>query len=76
MNLISQTLRFNKVLKAWDKVLVSIVEHHSNIVPWQILAKEIWVEIDFVKIDENFNLDLVDFEKKYDENVKKWNLKR
>lgn len=70
LNLISQTLRFNKVLKAWDKILLSIVEHHSNIVPWQILAKEIWVEIDFVKIDENFNLDLVDFEKKYDENVK------
>ena len=33
LNLLSQTLRFNKVLKAWDKVLVSIVEHHSNIVP-------------------------------------------
>lgn len=70
LNLISQTLRFNKVLKAWDKILVSIVEHHSNIVPWQILAKEIWVEIEFVKVDENFNLDLKDFEKKYDEKVK------
>lgn len=70
LNLISQTLRFNQVLKAWDKILVSIVEHHSNIVPWQILAKEIGVEIDFVKVDEDFNLDLVDFQKKYDENVK------
>ncbi|MDP5038843.1 MAG: aminotransferase class V-fold PLP-dependent enzyme [Candidatus Gracilibacteria bacterium] len=70
LNLISQTLRFNQVLKAGDKILVSIVEHHSNIVPWQILAKEIGVEIDFVKVDEDFNLDLVDFQKKYDENVK------
>lgn len=70
LNLISQTLRFNQVLKAWDKILVSIVEHHSNIVPWQILAKEIGVEIDFVKVDEDFNLDLADFQKKYDENVK------
>lgn len=70
LNLISQTLRFNQVLKAWDKILVSIVEHHSNIVPWQILAKEIGVEIDFLKVDEDFNLDLADFQKKYDENVK------
>lgn len=70
LNLISQTLRFNNVLKKWDKVLLSIVEHHSNIVPWQILKKEIWIEIDFIKVDKNFNLDLDDFKKKYDDKVK------
>ncbi len=69
-NILSQTFRFNKVLKAWDKVLVSIVEHHANIVPWLILKEEIWIEIDYVNIDENYNIDFEDFEKKYDENVK------
>lgn len=70
MNLLTQTLRFNKFLKAWDKVLLSIVEHHANIVPWLILKEEIWIEIDYIQIDEDYNLNLNDFEKKYDESVK------
>lgn len=70
LNIITQTLRLNKVLKAGDKVLVSIVEHHSNIVPWLILKEEIGIELEFVKIDENFDLDWEDFVSKYDEKVK------
>lgn len=70
LNIISQTLRLNKVLKSGDKVLVSIVEHHSNIVPWLILKEEIWIELEFVKINDNFEIDFLDFEKKYDDKVK------
>ena len=70
LNLLSQTLRFNKVLKAWDKVLVSIVEHHSNIVPWLILKEEIGIELEFINVTKNFDLDINDFEKKYDDKVK------
>lgn len=70
LNIISQTLRLNKVLNAGDKVLVSIVEHHSNIVPWLILKEEIGIEVEFVKITDNFEIDWEDFTKKYDEKVK------
>lgn len=70
LNILSQTLRLNKVLQAWDKVLVSIVEHHSNIVPWLILKEEIGIEIEYVNINENFEIDFEDFEKKYDDKVK------
>lgn len=70
LNIITQTLRLNKVLKAWDKVLVSIVEHHSNIVPWLILKEEIGIELEFIKITDNFDLDWQDFVSKYDEKVK------
>ncbi|MDD5770376.1 MAG: aminotransferase class V-fold PLP-dependent enzyme [Candidatus Gracilibacteria bacterium] len=70
LNIITQTLRLNKVLKSGDKVLLSIVEHHANIVPWLILKEEIGIEIEFVKIDENYDLDLEDFKRKYDEKVK------
>lgn len=69
-NLISQTLRFNKKLKAWDKVLLSIVEHHANVVPWLILKEEIWIEVEYIWVDENFELDMDDFKKKYDSKVK------
>lgn len=70
LNLISQMLRVNKILSAWDKVLVSIVEHHSNIVPWLILKEEIGIELEFVAIDKDFQIDWDDFDKKYDEKVK------
>jgi cysteine desulfurase/selenocysteine lyase len=70
LNILSQTFRLNKVLKAWDKVLISIVEHHSNVVPWLILKEEIWIEIEYVKVTDNFDLDLEDFKSKLDEKVK------
>lgn len=69
-NLIVWSLRRSNMLKKWDKVLVSIVEHHANIVPWLILKDEIGIEIDYVWVDEEFNLDFDDFEKKYDSSVK------
>lgn len=69
-NIIAQTLRLNKILKSWDKVLLSIVEHHANIVPWLILKEEIWIEIDYINILNDFSLDIKDFEKKYDDKVK------
>lgn len=70
VNLLTLTLKKNNFLKAGDKVLLSITEHHANVVPWLILKEEIWIEVDFVKVSENFDLDFKDFEKKYDEKVK------
>jgi cysteine desulfurase/selenocysteine lyase len=63
-------LRLSSVLKKGDKVLLSIVEHHANIVPWLILKEEIGIEIEYVDVDENYDLDFDDFKKKYDEKVK------
>jgi len=36
-----------------DKIVLTIIEHHSNIVPWQVLAQEKNAQIEFIKIDEN-----------------------
>jgi len=69
-NIITWSLRLSKKLKAWDKVLVSIVEHHANIVPWLILKEEIGIEIEYVNVDKDYWLDFEDFEKKYDDKVK------
>lgn len=70
LNIIAQTLKHNGVLQAWDRVLLSIVEHHSNIVPWLILKQEIGIEIEFVAVNTNFDIDFEDFEKKYTPNTK------
>jgi len=39
-----------------DKIVLTIMEHHSNIVPWQLVAEEKGATIEFVKIDENGEL--------------------
>ncbi|MGZ5501659.1 MAG: cysteine desulfurase, partial [Nitrososphaeraceae archaeon] len=45
-----------------DLIILSEQEHHSNIVPWQILAKEKNAEIKYLKIDERGNLNLNELE--------------
>lgn len=70
LNILSSSIWISWILKKWDKVLLSIVEHHANIVPWLILKDQIWIELIFVDVDENYNLDIDDFNLKYDENVK------
>lgn len=70
LNLLAQTLRRNNKLQKGDTVLVSIVEHHANIVPWLILKEEIWINVEYVNVTENYDLDFKDFENKYNETVK------
>ena len=45
-------------LKKDDGVVITELEHHSNIVPWQILCHEIGTRLEYVGIDENGFLDL------------------
>jgi len=45
-------------LKKDDGVAITEIEHHSNIVPWQILSQEIGTRLEYVGIDENGFLDL------------------
>ncbi len=54
-------------LKAGDRILLTEMEHHSNLVPWQILAGELGVELDFVQVTEDGKLDLSDYAKKLDQ---------
>ena len=45
-------------LKKDDIIAITEIEHHSNIVPWQILCQEIGTRLDYVGIDENGFLDV------------------
>src|SRR5438067_12798966 len=45
-----------KNVKAGDLIVLTILEHHSNIVPWQILAAEKGAHIEYVDIDEKGEL--------------------
>ncbi len=45
-------------LKAGDRVLLSTLEHHSNIVPWQLLRDRVAIEIDVCPLTEDGRIDL------------------
>ncbi len=60
------TEALNLVAQSWgranlgpgDAVVLSLMEHHANIVPWQMLATELGFEIRWIEIDDDYNLDL------------------
>ncbi len=45
-------------VRAGDRVLITEMEHHSNIVPWQLLCAEVGAELRYVPVDGDFQLDL------------------
>jgi cysteine desulfurase/selenocysteine lyase len=48
-------------LKRGDRILISAIEHHSNIVPWQLLADRMGLLIDVAPVDDTGELDLAAF---------------
>jgi cysteine desulfurase/selenocysteine lyase len=62
INLVAQTYGRRHV-KAGDEVLISALEHHSNIVPWQMLCEEKGAHLRVVPIDDAGELDLAAFER-------------
>lgn len=49
-------------LKAGDRILLSMLEHHSNIVPWQIVAERVGAAIDVCPLTPDGRIDLVAME--------------
>lgn len=62
MNLIAATY-VPSFLKAGDEILLSTMEHHSNIVPWQMAAEKIGAKIVEVPVLDNGELDLEAYHK-------------
>ena len=60
------TESINLVAHAWgrsnlskgDVVVLTEMEHHSDIVPWQMLSQELGVELRFVGINDDYSLDM------------------
>ena len=56
INLVAQSWGRSN-LKAGDRILISRMEHHANIVPWQMIAEEKGLFIDVVEFEEDGSLD-------------------
>ncbi|MEX2470906.1 MAG: cysteine desulfurase [Gemmatimonadota bacterium] len=64
------TEAINLVANAWgldnlgegDEILISVLEHHSNIVPWQLLARRTGAKIRYIELDDEGRLVLDDLD--------------
>lgn len=57
-------------LNPGDEIIISTLEHHSNIVPWQMIAEERGASIKVIPIDDNGVLDINAFKKLLNEKTK------
>ena len=53
---------YTDILKSGDEIIVSGLEHHSNIVPWQMMTKKNNTKLKVIPLKENGELDLKVFE--------------
>lgn len=70
LNLLVSSFVKSAWLKKGDKVLLSMAEHHANIVPWLIAKEAAGIEVEFIGLDTDFGLDFADFEQKLTPNVR------
>jgi cysteine desulfurase / selenocysteine lyase len=61
---------FASILKTGDEVLVSAMEHHSNIVPWQMLCEQTGATLKVIPMNTNGELILKDFDDLLSEKTK------
>ncbi|OYX85907.1 MAG: cysteine sulfinate desulfinase [Flavobacteriales bacterium 32-34-25] len=54
---------FASILKPGDEVVVSSLEHHSNIVPWQMLCEKTGATLKVIPMDENGELIMSEYDK-------------
>jgi cysteine desulfurase/selenocysteine lyase len=57
-------------LKPGDRVLLTLMEHHANIVPWQLVSRHTGAELVYVPHADDYTLDLAAFDDVLDERVK------
>jgi len=62
INLVAQSYA-KKFLKANDEIIISTMEHHSNIVPWQMLCQEIGCKLKVIPINDQGEIILEEYEK-------------
>ncbi len=61
INLLARSI--GNTLKPGEEILISEMEHHSNIVPWQLTAQRTGAVLKYIPINENGELDLSDPDK-------------
>jgi len=69
INLIAYSFSKNFINKG-DEIIISVMEHHANIVPWQMVCEEKGAKLKIIPMDDTGNLIIEDFENLITEKTK------
>lgn len=69
INLVAQSF-CRPQLRAGDRIVITYLEHHSNIVPWQLVCEQTGAELVVIPIDDDGNIDLDKLYATLDETVR------
>ena len=69
INLVAQSWGGSQ-LRPGDRILLTMMEHHSNIVPWQMLAQRTGAKLDYLNLDSEGRLALEELDTKLDERTR------
>lgn len=69
LNLLAYSYGLNN-LKKGDEILISIMEHHSNLVPWQMVAKKTGAILKYLYVDKDGQIPFEEIENKVNKNTK------
>ncbi len=69
INLVAQSWGGSN-LRPGDRILLTMMEHHSNIVPWQMLAQRTGAKLDYLNLDGEGRLALEELDTKLDERTR------
>ena len=69
LNLVASTFA-DEYMNEGDEVIITTMEHHSNIVPWQILAAKKGIAIKVIPMDDKGDLLLDEYDKLFNERTK------
>ena len=58
------------VLKPGDEILISVAEHHSNLVPWQMVAARTGAKLNYIYLEDDGNLSEKDIQEKITQKTK------
>lgn len=68
LNLLAKSSIFN--LQSSDNIVLTRLEHHANLIPWQQLAKKTGIELRFIELTDNGEIDFASAKKLIDSNTK------
>ena len=73
INLVAQSFGRANISRG-DEIVLSGMEHHANIVPWQLLAQEVGAELKIIPVLDNSELDMLAYANLLSEKPKSWQL--
>ncbi|MEM5833146.1 MAG: aminotransferase class V-fold PLP-dependent enzyme, partial [Candidatus Aenigmatarchaeota archaeon] len=69
INLIAYSYALKNLNKN-DEIIISVMEHHSNILPWQFVSKKIGCKLTYVGLNKDYKINVEEFKEKINRNTK------